>query len=89
MQEYGWERLKHKINEIEIIPTVTNAGCIANQTIMNKCKNTKLTNHIEEDKIQNSAENLVHLPSSIRNSLNDTFPIVSNWEYQDLELLMI
>ena len=31
---------------------------------------------------KNSAENLAHLPSSIRNLINDTFPIISNWEYR-------
>jgi len=29
-------------------------------------------------------ENLAHLPSSIRNLLNDTYPIISNWEYRIL-----
>ena len=33
---------------------------------------------------KNSAENLAHLPSAIRNLVNDTFPIVSNWEYRIL-----
>ena len=31
---------------------------------------------------KNTAENLAHLPSSIRNLVNDTFPIISNWEYR-------
>merc|ERR1719295_985111 len=31
---------------------------------------------------KNTAENLAHLPSSIRNLVNDTYPIISNWEYR-------
>merc|ERR1712176_1561775 len=31
---------------------------------------------------KNSAENLAHLPSCIRNLVNDTYPIISNWEYR-------
>ena len=33
---------------------------------------------------KNSAENLAHLPSCIRNLVNDTYPIISNWEYRIL-----
>eukprot|EP01083_Nonionella_stella_P061701 160722_1 len=33
---------------------------------------------------KNSLENLAHLPSSIRNLLNDTYPVISNWEYRIL-----
>ncbi len=31
---------------------------------------------------KNIKENLAHLPSSTRNPLNNTYPIVSNWEYR-------
>jgi len=33
---------------------------------------------------KNVAENLAALPSAIRNLVNDTFPIISNWEYRIL-----
>eukprot|EP00484_Ammonia_sp_Unknown_P013073 CAMPEP_0197078964 /NCGR_PEP_ID=MMETSP1384-20130603/213379_1 /TAXON_ID=29189 /ORGANISM="Ammonia sp." /LENGTH=1120 /DNA_ID=CAMNT_0042517833 /DNA_START=6 /DNA_END=3369 /DNA_ORIENTATION=- len=33
---------------------------------------------------KSSLENLAHLPSAIRSLVNDTFPIVSNWEYRVL-----
>ena len=33
---------------------------------------------------KNSVENLAHLPSCIRNLVNDTYPIISNWEYRIL-----
>eukprot|EP01084_Bolivina_argentea_P086395 156158_1 len=33
---------------------------------------------------KNSLENLAHLPSAIRGLVNDTFPIISNWEYRIL-----
>lgn len=33
---------------------------------------------------KNSLENLAHLPSAIRYLVNDTYPVVSNWEYRIL-----
>ena len=31
---------------------------------------------------KNSAENLAHLPAAVRGLVNDTYPIISNWEYR-------
>ena len=33
---------------------------------------------------KNSLENLAHLPASVRNLVNDTYPTISNWEYRIL-----